>query len=262
MKYIITALDAEARVFIERYGLKRNLALPYPLYSNDAMIVLVCGLGKTNALMATSALLGHRIPSEGDVLLNVGICGAPETFSIGETLLIHQITENERRYYPDILYTHHLRESSLVCVDTPQSEPSPLPVDMESGGVFLAASKFFKLHRMAFVKIVSDHFEPHRVTKDAVLALMKERIDTIAALIDTLESAVPQPALFSPEEIQTIERIKSYFTHAQGVQLDDALHYYRLRSPNKPLPNVPEIIPASKRERSELHEHLIRTLVS
>lgn len=262
MKYIITALDAEARVLIEHYSLKRNHALPYPLYRNDDTILMVCGMGKMNALMATSALLGYRIPGSGDILLNVGICGAPQTFPIGEALLIHQILEGERRYYPDILYTHTLRESAILCVDTPQSKPAELPVDMESAGVFSAASKFFKLHQMAFLKIVSDHFEPHSVTKESVLTLMESHTITIAALIESLGNTCATPVLFTPQEAERIDRIKSYFTHAQGAKLDDALCYFRLRSPEKPLPILVDEIPTSKRERSALHEHLIRTLVS
>lgn len=262
MKYIITALDAEARVLIEHYSLKRNHDLPYPLYRNEDTILIVCGMGKMNALMATSALLGYCIPGSGDILLNIGICGAPQSFPIGEALLIHQIIEGDRRYYPDILYTHTMRESALICVDTPQSEPAESPADMESAGVFSAASKFFKLHQMGFIKIVSDHFEPHRVTKESVLALMKSRMDSIAVLIESLGYASAEPSLFTPQEEERINRIKSYFTHAQGVKLDDALCYFRLRSPHEPLPLLEDEIPTSKRERSALHEHLIRTLVS
>ena len=157
MIYLITALDAEARAIIEHYRLKRVFPLPYTLYEGENTLLLVTGRGKTNALMAVSALLGWRRPSSEDTLINVGICGAPNSFSIGEPLLVHQITDGERRYYPDILYSHSLRETSLICVDTPQAFPCEAPVDMESAGIFCAASKFFKLHQMAFLKIVSDH---------------------------------------------------------------------------------------------------------
>lgn len=262
MKYIITALDVEARVLIEHYSLKRNHDLPYPLYCNDDTILIVCGVGKTNALMATSALLGYRIPGSGDTLLNIGICGAPQTFSIGEALLIHQIMECEKHYYPDILYTHSLRESALICVHAPQSVPAKFPVDMESAGIYLAASKFFKLHQIAFLKIVSDHFEPHYVSKESVLTLINSCMNTIAAFIEAFGRVSTTPPLFTSEEKKRIDQIKSYFTHTQGSQLDDALHYYRLRLPHKPLPYLPVEIPSSKRERSKLHEELIRILVS
>ena len=54
---------------------------------------------------------------------------------------IHQISDGERRYYPDILYPHALRESSLLCLDNPADAPCDVPVDMESSGLFAAATR-------------------------------------------------------------------------------------------------------------------------
>lgn len=262
MIYIVTALDAEARPLIETYSLTRNHILPYTLYTGDEAIVLVCGMGKANAMMATSALLGYRIPQKGDILLNIGICAAPESFSVGEMAVVHQIIDHDRRTYPDILYPHSFRETPLLCVDAPQSTPLPYPADMESAGIFNAARAFFKLHRMAFVKIVSDHFEPHRVTRETAEELIRTNLENIRTVIDSLHRVSAEQNLFTTEEEKAIETLKTCFTHAQGVKLDDALYYFRLRFPGKPLPlNVGEL-PLSKRERSILHEQLILALVS
>ncbi len=261
MKYIITALDAEARVLIESYSLKRCFDLPYTLYTNEETFLLVCGMGKINALMATSALLGYRIPKEGDLLINIGICGAPEHCEIGETLLVHQIIDNERHYYPDILYSHPLRETSLLCVDAPQSSPSEFPVDMESSGVFLAASKFFKLHQMAFLKIVSDHFTPEKVTKEGVIDLVRSNLNIIEDLFDSLKTLQPPSSLFNEEEQNRIETFKKYFTKSQGDALEDALCFFRLKNPMGTI-LLPCDVPNSKRERSILLEECITTLTA
>lgn len=261
MKYIITALDAEARVFCDRFSLKRNFDLPYTLYTDAETILLVCGMGKMNALMATSALLGYRIPQEGDILLNVGICGAPEEYAIGDALLIHQIIDTERRYYPDILYTHSLQETALICVDTPQSSASEFPVDMESAGIFLAASKFFKLHQMAFVKIVSDHFSPLSITKEGVIELFASHASTLEEILRILQNATVTTELFTRDERGEIETFKNHFTKSQGDSLEDALCFFRLKNAHGSI-LLPDEISNSKRERSVLLEKCIATLTA
>lgn len=261
MIYLITALDAEARAPIEYYRLKRDHSLPYTLYVGDGVMLLVTGMGKVNALMAVSALLGWRIPEAGDTLINIGICGAPSDYAVGEALLSHQIIEGDRRYYPDILYPHSLRETSIRCVDAPQSTLSDFPVDMESSAIFQAAARFFKLHQMAFVKIVSDHFNPESVTKEGVTELFRSHVNTLDTLISSLSAIQNQTSLFSAEERNEIEMLKSRFTKSQGDALEDALTYFRLKNPKKSLQINPEI-PHSKRERSQLLEELISTFTA
>ena len=263
MIYLITALDAEARPLIEHYRLKRDHTLPYTLYRGEETLLLVTQAGKSNAMMATSALLGWRLPRPGDILINVGICGAPEEHPLGEPLLIHQIIDGERRYYPDILYPHTMRESPLLCLDTPaEGMENALPVDMESGGVYSAAARFFKLHRLAFLKIVSDHFEPETVTKEGAIELIRSCLPQLDALIAALRSAASEAPLFTPEEEEAIEGWKGHFTAAQGVRLDDALCYFRLQYPQRPLPALARDIPPSKRERSTLLETFIAGLTA
>jgi hypothetical protein len=261
MIYLITALDAEARPLCDYYRLKRDTFLPYTLYRNEEIVLVVSGMGRTNALMAVSALLGWRIPEEKDVLINVGICGAPSDFRIGEALLIHQILDGDRRYYPDILYSHSLRETSMRCVDAPQSVLSDTPVDMESGAIFQAASRFFKLHQMAFLKIVSDHCTPESVTKEGVMELLRSHVDTVDTLISRLSAVEKQPSLFSADERNKIDIFKAHFTKSQGDALEDALTYFRLRNKGT-FPPLNPLIPNSKRERSQLLEELMATLTA
>lgn len=262
MIYLTCALDAEARPLLEHYRLKRDYSLPYTLYKGDGVLLLITGIGRSNAMLALSALMGYRIPTKEDILINIGICGAPDTYLLGEALLIHQIMDPERSYYPDILYPHPLRETGLVCVDTPVSSPSPFPVDMESGGIFQAASRFLKLHQMAFVKIVSDHFEPHNVTKEGAIHLVQSHIRTLESLIASLQEVSSDPALFTPEEMEQIEGWKAHFTVAQGVKLEEALSYFRLKTPKRPLPFPTAPIPTSKRERSTLLETFVTLLTA
>ncbi|MCK9371624.1 MAG: hypothetical protein M0P91_00375 [Sulfuricurvum sp.] len=262
MIYLTCALDAEARPLIEHYRLKRDYTLPYTFYKGDGILLLVTGIGRSNAMLALSALMGYRIPTKDDLLINIGICGAPDTYRLGEALLIHQIMDTDRSYYPDILYPHPLRETGLMCVDTPVSSPCLSPVDMESGGIFQAASRFLKLHQMAFIKIVSDHFEPHKVTKEGAIHLVKSHIHTLESLIASLQKVSSDPSLFTPEEMEKIGEWKTHFTVSQGVKLEEALFYFRLKIPKRPLPFPTDPIPTSKRERSTLLETFIAHLTA
>lgn len=261
MTYFITALDAEARPLIEHYHLKRDHSLPYTLYKNDDTLLLVSGMGKMNAVMATSALLGWRAPADEDILINIGICGAPSKYEIGEALLIHQIIDNDRHYYPDILYPHELKETSLFCVDAPQSQTSEFPVDMESAALFQAASRFFKLHQMAFIKIVSDHFTPESVTKEGVIKHIGSNLSTIENVQHQLQSVQSSNRLFTYEEKGEIEAFKTHFTKSQGNALEDALCFFRLKNRSATL-SLPSLIPNSKRERSMLLETFISNLTA
>lgn len=261
MIYLITALDAEARPLCEYYRLKRDTSLPYTLYRNEEIVLVVSGMGRTNALMAVSALLGWRVPEVTDILINIGICGAPSTYAIGEVLLIHQILDGDRRYYPDILYPHRLRETSMRCVDTPQALFTDYPVDMESGAIFQAASRFLKLHQMAFLKIVSDHCTPELVTKEGVMELLRSHVNSVDTLISSLRAIQEQHPLFSADERKEIEVFKTHFTKSQGDALEDALMYSRLKNKGVFLPLNP-LIPTSKRERNQLLEELIATLTA
>jgi len=262
MTYLITALDAEARPLIEHYRLKRDFTLPYTVYHNDEIVLLVTQPGRINAMMALSALLGWKLPQPNDILINIGICGGPKSFSIGEALLIHKIQDTTRRYYPDILYPHSFRESPLACIDTPADTPSDVPVDMESVGIFAAASRFFKLHRIAFLKIVSDHCDPQSVTKEKVISLIQEHVQTLEALVDSMQNTLKEEPLFSNAEQKQIDTWKDHFTAAQRIKLDDALCYYRLKSPKRPIPFPASEIPSSKRERSALLDEFIAALIA
>lgn len=262
MIYLITALDAEARALCDHYRLKRNYVLPYTLYTGDGVLLLVTGMGKSNAAMAVSALLGWRIPQPEDILINIGICGAPYTYTLGEALIIHQIIDGNRRYYPDILYTHPLSESPLLCIDTPQSDEAHYPVDMESSGVFQAASRFFKLHQMGYLKIVSDHFTPDTVTKEGVIHLIRSHLSTLDTLCRNISAVYTVNSLFSNDERGEIEAFKTHFTKSQGDLFEDALCYARLKNPSHALQLTNMPIPDSKRERSALLEDLITILTA
>ncbi len=269
MLYITVALSAEARALIDTFKLSRTYTLPYTMFENEEIKLIVTGVGRENAMMATSALLGRFPPSHNDIFVNLGICAAPKEFAIGAMILAHKLTapfENTSSFFPDILFEHPLIECELLCVDAPQTSPLHAPTDMESFGAYKAASRFFDTHAMLFFKVVSDHFEPLHVSKDSALALISQSMDTFKNLIHWARFVTKKEELFSLEEQEHIQTIASHLTKSQSDRFYDACCYYKLHH-KKPLHakcplgiSLPSSTKLSKQERSQYLESLVKTL--
>ena len=268
MLYIVAALSAEARPIVEEYRLKRVHSLPFTLFENEEIKLIISGMGILNAMMATSALLGHCPPNENDLLVNIGICAAPKNFEIGEALLIHKINYKEHSYFPDILFEHQLKESDILSVDEPVENDLQTPVDMESYGVYKAASRFFRTHQILFFKIVSDHFEPQCVTKELAQELISKNMPDLEQVLSSARYVIKKGEIFTADEKELIQEISEQLTKAQSDRFVDACYYYKFHrgQPLYPKGTLHESgikLPdekLSKLQRSEYLEQLIKTL--
>jgi len=261
MTYFVLALSAEARPLLTHFGLKRIDALPYPLYTDENSVLIVTQPGYENALMATSALLGYRPPEKEDILLNIGLCAAPESFEIGTLLLAHKISYGIHDYYPDILFLHPNDEIDLRTVDAAVSSTESMAVDMEAHAVYKAASRFFKTHQMAFLKIVSDHFAPDNVTKELAIRLIGENIPALTQIIESMRHIVGDRRLFTDDELRQMNMIKTILTKSQASAFEDACHYYRLKRENPSPDTFYTMTPMHhKKEKRDYFEHLVQTL--
>jgi len=152
MIYVLCALKCEAQAFVDKYKLDKSK-------KNDSITIVVSGVGKQNMQDATSRVVLEM--SDGDTVLNVGICGGDESFKIGELV--------------------DASEHKLTCVDKEVSQKSTYSlVDMESDG-FLKATKDVKNSHI--FKVVSDHFEPQSITREFAKSLVFNAIDDINRLL-------------------------------------------------------------------------------
>jgi hypothetical protein len=262
MLYITTALSAEARPLIDYYKLTRVYSLPYTLFENEKVKLIITGIGIENAMMATSALLGYLPPKNGDIFLNVGICAAPKEFAIGEGILAHKLTHKQSSYYPDILFEHNFHECELLCVDTPAQNILHAPTDMESYGIYKAASRFFATHAMLFFKVVSDHFEPSHINKEMATELISKQQLSLENLIRAAQFVSKQNQIFSRDEKKLAEQISELLTKSQEDAFYDACYYYKLHF-QKNLHQSGITLPLTKltkQGRNEYYEKLIKTL--
>ncbi len=158
MLYIICALKSEAQAFVEKCKLlktNQNDKLIFSRFSNEAVLVVISGIGSGNMFNATKDIVD--IMNDSDTIINVGICGGSRKFYIGE--LVDGFKKN------------------LTCVNHEIFEADNYEiVDMESAG-FIRATQDIK-NRYIF-KVVSDHFEPNKVTKDGTKKFIYDKIDEI-----------------------------------------------------------------------------------
>ncbi|MEA1954943.1 MAG: hypothetical protein U9N02_00430 [Campylobacterota bacterium] len=145
------ALKAEAQAFVDKYKLQN--------YKNDNLSVIITGMGSDAMFVATTNILKKF--KENDIILNVGICGANQNYTIGQLI--------DSRY------------DEITCSKTEVSKTNFSIVDMESLG-FKNATKGVK--NSFIFKIVSDHFEPKKVTKDKAKQLIFNKIDEIMQRIE------------------------------------------------------------------------------
>lgn len=152
MLYIICALKPEAQAFVDKYKLSKSK-------KNDKITLLISGIGKENMFIATQKIV--EMMDKNDTIINVGICGGSKKFAIGELI--------------------DVKEHTLTCSDSEVSTCGEFElVDMESDG-FIKAT--LHVENKYIFKVVSDHFEPHKVTKEKTKSLIFNAIDEILASI-------------------------------------------------------------------------------
>lgn len=170
MLYVITALKPEAQAFVESFKLTKTKLDTFTLYYNEKMKLIVSGLGVVNARRATQTLINHFDITDEDSYLNIGICGAISSYGIGDILEIGSIV------YDEINYIFDETKKEMLCLDEEAKEEKHAIVDMESFGFYDAVRHSPAIKNFSILKVVSDHFEPEKVTKDATKKLITKAI--------------------------------------------------------------------------------------
>jgi len=177
MIYIVTALKPEAQAFVDFHKLGKSKLGTYTFFSNANIKLIISGLGSINAREATQTLINHFDITDDDVYLNVGICGASETYAIGELLEIGSIIYDEQ------VYSFDTNKKEILCIDKKASSEIHEIVDMESFGFYDAVVHSPAIKNFHILKVVSDHFQPEIVTKEKTKTLLFNVINNINTII-------------------------------------------------------------------------------
>ncbi|OPX94957.1 MAG: Aminodeoxyfutalosine nucleosidase [Syntrophorhabdus sp. PtaB.Bin006] len=152
---IIMATHLEAEPFIEALGVKKLERQPLAVFSRDEIVLMICGIGKVNAAVATTFCCSVFHP---DRVLNLGAAGTTgPSHRLGEIYHITKVVEYDRPllhmdtphiHIPEVLTG--FREATLatqdraVIGDDHRKEVSSVAelVDMEGSAVIQAGRKF------------------------------------------------------------------------------------------------------------------------
>ena len=160
---ILTALRAEALPIIEVFRLRKDSKTH--LYQNNNISLLITGVGRDKTKERLQNL--HPIYSNFDqtIVVNMGIAGGnPDQTEIGELYRVNAIFDKKTKqsFIPDILCRHSLVELSLTTVDNSVNKNGDQfrgLVDMEGSVIFQQMSRYVSVHRLVFLKLVSDHMD-------------------------------------------------------------------------------------------------------
>jgi len=177
MIYIIVALKPEAQAFVDYYKLRKDRLERFTLFSNAKIKLIISGIGITNAREATQTLINHFDITDDDIYLNIGICGASQEHEIGSLLEFGSVV------YEEQVYSFKESKKEIHCVDEEVTTKLHDVVDMESFGFYDAVIHSPAIKNFHILKVVSDHFEPHCVTKDKTKALIFNLINDINTII-------------------------------------------------------------------------------
>ena len=221
---IVVALDVEAQPLIHYYRLKRDHNInPFAVYKGDDKRLIVSGVGKRNAIVATGYLAGLS-NANSQAWLNVGMAGG-DVANFGDTVLANVIFDQEtkRRYFPSLCFEVDLPQAEIVTINEPTVDYAEgVLYDMEAAGFFDAASHFSTSELIHCCKIISDNSEHEvgNITKESTLALIEDNLANIENVTKTLLSLLDQ---IKPDDRigQAVAQLvkKYHFTTAQQNNL-------------------------------------------
>ena len=168
LKLLITALRQEAQPIIDALDLRQDrTSRKIPIFSSGDTLLVVSGMGKLRAAVATTHGLHVAGNPANCTLINVGMCGsAVQRIELGEAVLVNKIWDHGsgREYFPDMLLNFPLQEASLGTFEKPvtvdyRPELSCEIVDMEASGIFQAGQLFVSPHRMLYIKVATDYLD-------------------------------------------------------------------------------------------------------
>ncbi|MCG8483963.1 MAG: hypothetical protein MJA31_11685 [Clostridia bacterium] len=199
MIYISFAFFKEAEPYIHKYQLKKNMNIhPFSIYYNSYMTIIITGMGVINAGVCTTYMLSNFEINDEDIFANIGICGSNhKEHDIRDVVLCNKIIQSwdEKCRYPDILYQHPFIEGSVETFMNVVEECTPElkgdTIEMEAAGMFRAASVYFPLHRMFFIKIISDKLhDVYDVTDESVYDLMNSTSESIVNWLVSVHNTI------------------------------------------------------------------------
>lgn len=227
MLNLVIALQCEAQPLIDSFRLKRDSSHHvFPIYTNDNITLVICGIGKINAANACGYLAGMQCTADKTpaAWLNVGIIGGA-SLPVGDIFLAHSIKDRttQSRFYPAILFKLPCTTYGIITADSPETEyHEDTPVDMEGAGFFSAATRYSTVELIHVIKIVSDNkkYSAENLDKQQATRLVSKKMGIIEKVIGELQNlCLAENKTFTHQLAIQWFFAKWHFTRTQQHQL-------------------------------------------
>ena len=222
---ICAALHCEAKPFIARYGMKRQLRhKPFQVFEGERARLVVTGTGGVNAGCGVAYLLASNAPDSNDIIINIGTAGSVR-FAAGTAVACNKAVNaaTGKVFYPEMIWKHPFAEGSVATHVKPVSagdiDMDCDMADMECGFFYEAALFFMPAHRIHIVKIVSDNLDPGSVTKEDIEALARRNVHVISEWMDGLQEGLPERASPAPEESAFLDALSARMKLSQAMDM-------------------------------------------
>ncbi|MDX1489213.1 MAG: hypothetical protein R3268_13470 [Acidiferrobacterales bacterium] len=239
MMRLLVALAPEARPLIDHFRLHRRAATDaYPIYENDAMSLVVSGVGKVRAAAAVAYLHVLYGPVADVPWLNVGIA-ADGARPVGTGVLAHRIRDaaTQKNWYPPLIFTPPCETTEVLTVDAPvRAYPDSWAVDMEAAGFYPTACQFSTAELVHCFKIVSDNKDMpmEAVSAKSTKALVAQKLDVIEILVDELERLSTHLSRINADPPAYDDFLRHcHFTVTERHRLRELLRRWRLLVPDE-----------------------------
>jgi nucleoside phosphorylase len=189
--HLVTALPAEAKPVITRFGLKRlQPDCSFPVYRSRHISLVVSGVGKANAAAAVALLQALSGCPKRTAWINLGIAGHAD-LPLGQAVLAENITDAASGNCwrlpaePD----PPCPSVDLVTVDRPDlNYRRECAFDMEAGGFYPTALRFSPPALVLCLKVISDNREQigWGISSGRVRELIERHLDLLEHMMDRL----------------------------------------------------------------------------
>ena len=205
MTAIIMATMLEAKPFVLGMSLRQTQKIPFRLFQNDGVLLIISGIGKANAAVATAYAC---LKFKSACICNLGAAGATHSgYNLGEIFHIQKIVETDRPdletgkpcvHQPDLLTGFNiaiLATSDRAVLDPKERKAISINadlIDMEGASVVQACRTFKEnCYLFKFVSDTPDHMRDQDIV-DHIRAYRKTFYDFFA---DSVRPMLPVPGV-------------------------------------------------------------------
>lgn len=190
---LVVALPAEAKPLISHFRLTRQQPDgAFPIYRNEHITLVLCGIGKKAAASATAFLHETTDTLNDAIWINLGIAGHTSR-PVGEAILACQIVDDGsgQAWEPTFSFTPPCTTERLTTLDQPEFDyQRPGAFDMEASGFYATAKQLAPQTDIHCFKVISDNGEEpgQGLSGRQVSQLIQGQLATLSRLLELLQA--------------------------------------------------------------------------